>query len=96
MSQSQLTWKLVCKDSDPCNPRSHQFECFPGGSLFGGPGDSSVSTQRRGSVDSTAKLVRLDHEVKEAAVEVPPQKTQIKVDPCSGVPPRMSQKEASG
>ena len=38
-------------------------------------------------------MVRLDHEVRDAAVEVPPQKTPIKVEPSSGVTPGMSQKK---
>ena len=37
--------------------------------------------------------MRLDHEVRDAAVEVPPQKTPIKVEPSSGVTPGMSQKK---
>ena len=40
-----------------------------------------------------SELVRLDHEVRDAAVEVPPQKTPIKVEPSSGVTPGMSQKK---
>ena len=35
----------------------------------------------------------LDREVRDAAVEVPPQKTPIKVEPSSGVTPGMSQKK---
>ena len=51
----------------------------PGGSYLVGPGGSAVSTPReRQSVASTADLVRLDREVKEAAVEFLPQKTPIK------------------
>ena len=66
----------------------------PGGSYLVGPGGSAVSTPReRQSVASTAELVRLDREVREAAVEVPPQKIPIKVEPSYRVTPGMSQKK---
>ena len=62
----------------------------PRGAYFVDPGDSDVSSPReRQSVVSTAKLVTLDCEVRVAAIEVPPQKTPIKVEKCSEVTPRL-------
>ena len=69
----------------------------PGGAYFVGLGGIVVSTTReRQSDSSTTKLVRLDCEVREAAVEVPPQKTTIRIEPRSGVTTDINKKEASG
>ena len=58
----------------------------PGGAYFLGPEGSTVITPRkRQRVGSPAKLVRLDHEVREAAVEFPPQTTTINMEQSSEV-----------
>ena len=62
----------------------------PRGAYFVEPGGSAVRSPReRQSVVSTAKLVTLDREVRVAAIEVPPQKTLIKVEKSSEVTPRL-------
>ena len=59
-----------------------------------GLGSSAVSTTtERQSDSSTTKLVRLDCEVREAAVEVPPQKTTIRIEQSSGVTTDMNKKK---
>ena len=56
--------------------------------------DSAVSTPtERQSDSSIIKLLRLDCEVREAAVEVPPQKTTIRIEPSSGVTTDMNKKK---
>ena len=65
------------------------------GAYFFWLGGSALSTTvERQSDYSTTKLVKLDCEVRgEAAVEVPPQKTTIRIEQSSGVTTDMNKKK---